>query len=176
MPGSGKSTVGKALKENHGWFFVDSDEEIERRTSRSTTNIIREDGEKAFRAIESNIIQELVCDLVNSSASNRFTAGFVVISLGGGAVTTKEVLDLLLSQTVMVYLDVGFEEQLERLKGDKQRPLIAADALESFEEKLRRLKKERSKFYESAKYRVKCENKTVREIAEEVVELITKKA
>ncbi len=52
MPGSGKSTVGKALAALTGRRLVDLDEEIEKAAGRSIPEIFAESGEAAFRAME----------------------------------------------------------------------------------------------------------------------------
>lgn len=178
LPGSGKSTVGKALKEFHGWFFVDSDEEIEKKTSRKIVNIIREDGERAFRAIESGMINELICALVNRS--EKFSA----ISLGGGALTSKEVCALVLKQTCVVYLDITHELQLERVfkeelesKGRGVRPLLLGSSVlskDTVSEKLAVIRAERGKLFESANYKILTDCKSAEIIAREVVDLVTK--
>ena len=78
MPGSGKSSVGKALALRMGREYVDCDEEIVRRAGKSIPDIFAQDGEKAFRDLES----EVVADLCKKSR--------LVISTGGGAVMRPE--------------------------------------------------------------------------------------
>ncbi|MDO5532211.1 shikimate kinase [Sutterella sp.] len=55
MPGSGKSTVGRAIAEKLGRQFVDLDDSIEVAAGRAIPEIFRSDGEKAFRDLESKI-------------------------------------------------------------------------------------------------------------------------
>ena len=56
MPGSGKSTLGKALAELTGRPFVDTDDMIVERSGRSIPDIFAEDGEKCFRQIERDCV------------------------------------------------------------------------------------------------------------------------
>lgn len=73
MPSSGKSTVGRLLAERLGKAFVDTDEEIERKTGRSIPEIFAEGGEAAFRAAERETVAE--CGMRQGA----------VIATGGGA-------------------------------------------------------------------------------------------
>ena len=59
MPGSGKSTVGKALAKDMGRPFVDCDGEIERRAGKSIPEIFAREGEAAFRALEAKVIADV---------------------------------------------------------------------------------------------------------------------
>ncbi|MCL2530908.1 MAG: shikimate kinase [Oscillospiraceae bacterium] len=74
MPGCGKSTIGLDLAQRSGRSFVDIDHEIAQRTGTTPADIIRQQGEPAFRDIESQVITDL-------SAQTG-----LVIATGGGAV------------------------------------------------------------------------------------------
>lgn len=78
MPGCGKTTVGTAVAEALNREFIDSDEEIYRRTGKTPAQILSESGEPAFREIETQILR----DLGKRSG--------LVIATGGGCVTRKE--------------------------------------------------------------------------------------
>ena len=78
MPGSGKSAVGKILAKKTGWPLADTDRLIVREAGKSIPDIFREDGEPAFRDLESGIIRELS------------KQGGQIISTGGGAVLRPE--------------------------------------------------------------------------------------
>ena len=78
MPGSGKSAVGRILAEKTDRPFADTDLLITEKAGRSIPDIFREDGEPAFRDLESGIIRKL---------SDR---GGQIISTGGGAVLRPE--------------------------------------------------------------------------------------
>ena len=74
MPGSGKSTVGRAVAKALGRTFYDADAVIEERAGRSIPEIFAEEGEAAFRALEHQVLSDL----------GRRNG--VVIATGGGAV------------------------------------------------------------------------------------------
>ena len=92
MPGCGKSAVGRALARRLGKEFVDMDALISARAGKSIPAIFAQDGEGAFRALESQIARE---------AGSRTGC---VISTGGGAVTRPENRDPLRQNGVVVHL------------------------------------------------------------------------
>jgi shikimate kinase len=70
--GSGKSTIGKRLADQLWQPFVDVDDLIVKRAGKNIKQIFEQDGEPAFRELESEAIRE-VCKLSEH-----------VIGLGGG--------------------------------------------------------------------------------------------
>ena len=93
MPGSGKSAVGKILTETTGKPLADTDQLIVEKAGKSIPEIFREDGEPAFRDLESEIIRELSLQ------------GGQVISTGGGAVLRPENVTLLRQNGRLFWLD-----------------------------------------------------------------------
>ncbi|MBN1777897.1 MAG: shikimate kinase [Clostridiales bacterium] len=106
MPSSGKTTIGIRLAEMLDREFLDTDAMIEQKTGRSIPDIIKTDGEEAFRRLESETLSEV------GKLSGK------VIATGGGIVTIPENLPLIRQNSVCVFLnrDVG------KLKSDG-RPL-----------------------------------------------------
>lgn len=78
MPGCGKTTIGTALAKALHREFLDADAVLEERARRPITEIIPQDGENAFRAMESAVL----LDLGKQSG--------LVIATGGGCVTRPE--------------------------------------------------------------------------------------
>ncbi len=78
MPGSGKSTIGKAIAEKLDKPFFDTDALIEDRAGKPILQIFAEDGEERFRELESQVLSEV-------SAKSG-----VVIATGGGIIKKKE--------------------------------------------------------------------------------------
>ncbi|MBE6560264.1 MAG: shikimate kinase [Ruminococcaceae bacterium] len=114
MPGCGKSTAGKVLAEKIGFDFADTDDEIQRMTGRHPAQIIREEGEEAFRRIE----HEAVCSLGKLSSC--------VIATGGGVITRAENYDPLHQNGTIIYLTRPLAEL-----ATKDRPLTAANGVEA---------------------------------------------
>lgn len=93
MPGSGKSTIGKALSEKLGKEFVDTDELIIKNEKMPISEIFARHGESYFRSAETEAIKE-------ASAKSGF-----VIATGGGAVLKKENVDYLKSNGKIFFLN-----------------------------------------------------------------------
>ena len=98
MPGAGKSSCGRALARLLGRPFVDIDDALELECGRGAAQIIREDGEGAFRAIETRVTGTY-------GARSR-----LVIACGGGVVTRPENYDLLHQNGRIFFLDRPIEE------------------------------------------------------------------
>ena len=83
MPGTGKSTVGKALAETTGKVFADADEKIVELAGKPIPDIFADDGEEVFRQWETAALAEL------GKQSG------LVIATGGGCVTKERNYPLL---------------------------------------------------------------------------------
>ncbi len=128
MPGSGKSTISAALQQRTGRPAADTDALIEAKAGKTIPEIFREDGEKAFRDLESEVIEEV---------SAR---GGQIIATGGGAVLRPENVAALRRNGRLILL----ERETESLTPTADRPL--ADT----REKMDRLWKEREPVYRAA--------------------------
>ena len=128
MPGSGKSTVGRLLAKQLGRPFRDTDEEIVARAGKPIPEIFRDEGEGAFRDLESAVVADL----------SQY--GGAVIATGGGAILRQENLDALRQNGALVLLDRPYEDLIPT----SDRPL----ANES--EKLRALYAVRDPLYRAA--------------------------
>ncbi len=104
MPGSGKSTVGKALAELTERAFIDTDEVIAATYNKSASDIIKDKGEVFFRDIETKVLEKV------TKQSN------CVISTGGGVVTQERNRYLLRQNGIVVFLkrDLSLLSTLDR--------------------------------------------------------------
>jgi shikimate kinase/3-dehydroquinate synthase len=112
MMGSGKTTVGKLLAKQLGKTFIDSDEEIQRRTGVTIPHIFDVEGEAGFRIRESCVIQELL-KLDN-----------IVLATGGGAILSANNRPMMKRNGVVVYLKSSVHDLWQRTRHDHNRPLL----------------------------------------------------
>lgn len=155
MMGSGKTTVAGELSKEYNFKVVDTDALIVERYG-NIDGIFAEHGEAYFRDIEAQITAETAKSYKNA-----------VISLGGGCVLRMENVDNLKATGKIVYLETSAETVIERLKGDKTRPLLKG----GLEERVNKILSERSAIYESvADLKVVTDGKSPREIAKEIIE------
>ena len=110
-PGAGKTTVGALVAALLGLDFVDADEVIELAVGKPVGDIFVQDGEQAFRALESATTARLIASHPG------------VLALGGGAILDPGTRDLLAGQRV-VYLETGFSSAVRRTGLDAPRPLL----------------------------------------------------
>lgn len=157
LSGGGKSTAGRLAAQRLGWDFADSDDEIERISGRRVTDIFRDDGEDAFRALELSALKDL---------SVREP---IVIATGGGAVTTPEARELM-GEGFVVWLSVSPEIAAERITSDpnaSDRPLLAGDA----RGRLEALLQARSDWYRAADSAIDVDDLSPELVASEIANL-----
>lgn len=154
--GSGKTAVGRYLARQLRLDFYDSDAEIEHRTGVDIPYIFEKEGEAGFREREREVIEALT------------QLSSVVIATGGGAVLLPQNRERLASRGRVIYLHTGIEQQLERTRHGRQRPLLYTDDPEA---KLRELMAFRLPLYESiAEITVTTDGRQVRAVAEEIMQ------
>lgn len=98
MPGSGKSTVGRVLARQLDRELVDTDTEIIRVAKKPIPEIFAQRGERGFRDLESQVIQEV----------SRRTG--LVIATGGGAILREENVRRLRQNGRIYFLDRPAED------------------------------------------------------------------
>jgi shikimate kinase len=123
MMGAGKTTVGRLLARRLKLRFVDSDHEIERRCGVKVPLIFDIEGEAGFRSRESQTLAELAA------------LEGIVLATGGGAVLADENRQRLATRGTVIYLRAKPEDLYERVRQDRNRPLLAtANPLARLEE------------------------------------------
>jgi shikimate kinase len=113
MMGAGKTTVGRMMARRLKRAFYDSDEQIERRCGVRIPVIFDIEGEAGFRAREAQAIAEL-CALDG-----------VVLATGGGAVLSEDNRRRLAASGTVVYLHARPGHLWQRVRHDRNRPLLA---------------------------------------------------
>lgn len=113
--GAGKSTIGRMLAKELGYRFLDSDRIIEDRCGANIPWIFDVEGEDGFRQRETAMLDELAHE-----------AG-TVLATGGGAVMRDENHRLLKQDATVIYLKTSIDQQVERTRKDRNRPLLQND-------------------------------------------------
>lgn len=131
--GAGKTAIGRELARRLGHEFLDSDQEIERRTGVDIALIFEKEGEAGFRRREHQVIEEL---------SRR---EHIVLATGGGAVLDPANRACLKSRGLVIYLKTSVPHQMDRTGHTARRPLLATPDRET---RLRELFEQRQPLYE----------------------------
>lgn len=159
MMGAGKSTVGSVLAKKLKLGFIDLDTLIEKEQKLAIPEIFKLYGEEKFRDLECKTI----CGIEPGKR--------LVISTGGGIVESKRNIEKLRQIGRIYYLYAPFEVLYERIKDDTKRPLLMTkDPKNTLKEILKR----RSVRYECADFKINTENKTAKEIVDEIIEIYEK--
>jgi shikimate kinase len=116
MMGAGKTTVGSALAKRLRRPFLDSDETIEAQTGRTVAEIFADEGEAAFRAVETQVLTEMLDGPVPA-----------VIAAAGGTVLDAANRERMRARGTVVWLRVDPGALAERVRGGVHRPLLADD-------------------------------------------------
>lgn len=157
MMGAGKTTVGELLATKLNRELKDIDRVIEQEQKKSIIEIFTDNGEEAFRKLESETIEKF------SNMSD------LIISTGGGALEKANNLSNLQKNGIIIYLKADIEELFKRVKNETQRPLLKEqDPLEV----IKKLIKKREKFYLMADITIITDNKSPEKITEEIIKAI----
>jgi shikimate kinase len=114
--GVGKTTVGRRLARELQRPFADADEQLELRAGRTIPAIFRDDGQEAFRRLES----EILADLLGCTHP-------LVVAAGGGVVIRAGNRALLGRRAFVVWLRASAAFLAARAD-PTHRPLLTADA------------------------------------------------
>ena len=152
--GSVKSAVGRHLARLFHLTFYDSDVDIEAKTGVDISFIFEKEGEAGFRMREKESIERLT----------RLES--IVLATGGGAVIEADNRRVLAERGIVVYLETSIEQQLERTRHARHRPLLNDT---DPEEKLKELMLRRAALYaEIANITVSTDGRRVQLVAEEI--------
>ncbi|MCW5827714.1 MAG: shikimate kinase [Deltaproteobacteria bacterium] len=162
FPTAGKSTQARLFAKRWGWRLMDTDELIAGTTGRKPGDIIAQDGEEAFRRIETETLQRFV----DSGPRHH------VVSTGGGLVSREEnwplirrlgpVIALLVKPETAVYRQANASHRVRR-------PLLEGD---DPARKARELMERRMPYYGRAEFQLHTDGMTKDAVQNELVSLL----
>ena len=158
--GCGKTVIGARLSEKLCIKYIDLDQYIEKKEDSSITKIFEKKGDIYFRKIESKYLHEII------KKDN------IILSLGGGTPCYHENHKIFnIDNNISFYLKHTRKKITERLFAiKKNRPLISK--FKSEEKLLEFVSKhlfEREFFYNSATYKIDCNDKSVSDVVDDII-------
>ena len=147
--GTGKTSIGKRLATQLRMPYVDTDDIIEQDSGRRISDIFAEDGETAFRELESEAVRKA------SKLDNH------IISTGGGVVLKETNMVELKRNGIIFCLTATAEEIYQRVRHQSHRPLLQTpDPLG----KIKSMLEERHPYYAKADYMVETTQRSFGEV------------
>lgn len=160
--GSGKTLIASLLGGKMKLAHIDLDQHIEENEQLSIPEIFKKRGEIYFRKKEESYLTQLLQDLNPK-----------ILSLGGGTPCFGNTIELIKNapNTNSIYLSTSYKTLTERLFKEKEkRPLIShLNSKAALEDFIRKHLFERSFYYRQAAIVIDTDDKTPREIVEEIL-------
>jgi shikimate kinase len=154
-PGSGKSTIGKALSKNLGLAFSDTDALIEAEVGMPISQIFIDKGEPWFREVEARIVAREIENIDG------------VLSLGGGAPLSQPAQAAIKkSDASVLYLDISLSAAAPRVGFNRDRPLLLNNPRAAWQELM---EKRRPIYLSLATQVVLVDNLSPKEIVEQII-------
>ena len=111
MAGAGKSSIGKKLANYLMFDLIDSDYLIEKNQNKSLQEVLVENGIQRFKEIEEAAI-----------LSVEFNQ--TVLATGGSAIFSKKAMNHIKRNSLVIYLEVSFEDIMDRIPDFSNRGFI----------------------------------------------------
>ena len=154
MPAVGKSTVGVVVAKRLGYEFVDTDLLIQKQENRLLKEIIAQEGNDGFLAIENQVNRDLDVEKA-------------VIAPGGSVVYCEEAMEHYKKIGTVVYLKASYETIDRRIQNAKSRGVVLKEG-----QTLKDLYEERVRLFEKYADCTICEDGlTIEETIGNVLEL-----
>jgi shikimate kinase len=153
----GKTTIAKALNGKCNIPHFDLDAIVIEQEKKPISQIIHEQNEDYFRAIENKCLVQF---FQNNSD--------YILSVGGGTPCFLEGIQIINNHSNSVFLFQDFEVLYKRIIEDKNNRFLA----ELPKNKLHELFKMRNEIYVQAKHKINIENKSIEAICSEILTLV----
>lgn len=154
MAGAGKSTVGRELANILNFRLIDSDVLIEEQQGKSLQKILDEEGYIRLREIENSVLKNL-----------QFKE--IILSTGGSAVYSDEAMKHIQQNSKVIFLDVSFNEILERVPSFHDRGFAKAPS-QSIEDAF----EERQELYNKYSHHIVSNTEDLHSCVSKIVELL----
>lgn len=153
-PGSGKSSIAKALAKKLQSKVADTDVMVENSAGKKISEIFVEEGEAHFRELEVTAV------------SNACLGDADIVAVGGGAILRSENVAAIKSIANRVFLDVSISNAAPRIGFNKDRPLLLANPRQQWQ----KLMSDRRPIYEElATIAISTDNRKPEEVATEIL-------
>ena len=162
MMGTGKSKFGRQIANILKYNFYDIDHMIEKELKITIKQLFQKHGEVFFRKIEKKTIRDLILNINKNKEK-------VIISLGGGGFDNKEIRDLLLSNTNVIWLNTPVDVLVQRVGDGSKRPMIKGKTRDS----ILQLLKIRTKYYSLCHNQINTDKLNQNQITEKLINLIS---
>jgi shikimate kinase len=160
---SGKSAIAKEISAKLNLKLIDLDAYIEENQGAEISEIFKKKGEVYFRKKEQVCLNEVL------SQDDSF-----VLSVGGGAPCFSGNMDLIVEKGISFYLKASMLTIYNRLILEKaKRPLVAHIADEDLQEFIAKHLFERAAFYEQSNHTISVNDKTILQITDEILKILT---
>ena len=161
LMGVGKTTIGRQVATMLGLPFTDADEEIERVSRMTVSELFEQYGEDEFRALERRVIERLLDGVP------------IVLATGGGAFMNAETRGAVRDRATSLWLRAELDVLVERTARRNTRPLLRTG---DPREILDRLMRERHPVYAEADLTVESTRDRQAVIAARVIEALAARA
>jgi shikimate kinase len=151
--GAGKSACGRLLARRLGRCFVETDDMIVSRDGRPIPEIFRQDGEEAFRRLETEAVQALGLKTDD------------VIATGGGLPCREGRMEALRALGTVVWLRGDLEDLLARARRAGHRPMLDGRSPAEIDA----LYRAREPYYAQAQLTVDTGGQTIDQVVQRVV-------
>lgn len=145
MPGSGKSTMARYLCSKTKFNYFDLDEEIEKKSLKSISQIFKDEGEDHFRFLETKLLKEII------KKEKVF-----ILSTGGGTPCFNKNMDVMKKNGITIFLNTSIDTLTERVSKKNKRPLFNS---KNIKETINDMFNKRIKYYNQSKFSINNNNK-----------------
>ncbi len=164
--GAGKSSTARLLSEKLSLSCLDCDSAIEEKAGQTIATLFKEQGEQAFRALENQLLDQLLLELSAKLPPK-------VIACGGGLPIGEGNMQKLKILGQTIYLTAKVETLAKRIGEHSNRPLLAPEKPEALIDSISQLLTRRKSVYEQAHMTIDTDGKTVAEVVAEVQRILT---